>query len=288
MTRGFLIGATAGRTTLTGEGLQHADGHSPLLAATNPAVVHYDPAYGYEIAHIVQDGLKRMYGEGKTPEESNVIYYLTVYNEPIQQPKEPDDVDVEGILRGMHRISVANTEGWQHTPARAQILGSGVGVPWALEAQQLLADDWGVAADVWSVTSWTELARQADRVSEHNLLHPEEEPQVPYVTARLQEAEGPVVAVSDWMRAVPDLIAPYAPHGMRSLGTDGFGLSDTRPALRRHFHVDAESIVVRTLASLADWNQLDRSVVRQAVEKYQVRDVQAAPAEERSDESPAT
>ena len=150
-------------------------------------------------------------------------------------------------------------------------------MPWALRAQELLANDWNVSADVWSVTSWGQLRRQADEVAEHNLLHPEEEPQVPYVTSRLQEAHGPVIAVSDWMRAVPDLIAPYAPHGMQSLGTDGFGLSDTRPALRRHFHVDAESIVVRTLASLADWNQLDREVVRQAVEKYQVRDVQAAP-----------
>jgi pyruvate dehydrogenase E1 component len=169
-----------------------------------------------------------------------------------------------------------------------RLLASGVALPWALRAQELLAEHWSVSADVWSVTSWGELRRQADEVAEHNLLHPEEEPQVPYVTARLQEAEGPVVAVSDWMRAVPDLIAPYAPHGMRSLGTDGFGLSDTRPALRRHFHVDAESIVVRTLASLAEWNQLDRSVVVQAVEKYQIRDVMAAPADDRSDPSPAT
>jgi pyruvate dehydrogenase E1 component len=138
------------------------------------------------------------------------------------------------------------------------------------------------------VTSWTELRRQADEVSERNLLHPEEEPQVPFVTSRLQDARGPVVAVSDWMRAVPDLLAPYVPGGMSSLGTDGFGLSDTRPALRRHFHVDAESIVVRTLASLADRGELDRSVVREAVEKYQVRDVQAAPVDERADPHPAT
>ncbi|HYO35410.1 MAG TPA: pyruvate dehydrogenase (acetyl-transferring), homodimeric type, partial [Geodermatophilus sp.] len=133
-----------------------------------------------------------------------------------------------------------------------------------------------------------ELRRQADVAEEHNLLHPEEEPQVPYVTQRLQDAPGPVVAVSDWMRAVPDLIAPYVPGGMATLGTDGFGLSDTRPALRRHFHVDAESIVVRVLASLADRGEVERDVVRQAVEKYQIRDVQAAPAEERSDPSPAT
>ncbi|HEY4625382.1 MAG TPA: pyruvate dehydrogenase (acetyl-transferring), homodimeric type, partial [Blastococcus sp.] len=289
MARGFLLGATAGRTTLNGEGLQHEDGHSLLLAFTNPAVVSYDPAFSYEVAHITRDALVRMYGEDPgSPlgghRSPDVMYYLTVYNEPFNQPAEPENLDLQGLLAGMYRYA----EGPALDGPKAQLLASGVAVPWALRAQELLAQDWGVSADVWSVTSWTELRRQAEAVTEHNLLHPEEEPQVPYVTSRLQEAQGPVVAVSDWMRAVPDLIAPYAPHGMHSLGTDGFGLSDTRPALRRHFHVDAESIVVRTLASLADWGQMDRSVVRQAVEKYQVRDVQAAPAEERSDPSPAT
>jgi pyruvate dehydrogenase E1 component len=163
-----------------------------------------------------------------------------------------------------------------------------VAVPWALRAQELLREDWGVSADVWSVTSWTELRRQADEVSERNFLHPEEEPQVPYVTQRLQGTDGPVVAVSDWMRSVPDLIAPYVPGGMATLGTDGFGLSDTRPALRRHFHVDAESIVVRTLGALAEQGRVDRAQVREAVERYRIRDVQAAPADERSDPSPAT
>jgi pyruvate dehydrogenase E1 component len=280
MSRGFLLGATAGRTTLNGEGLQHEDGHSLLLAHTNPGVVSYDPAFGYEVAHITRDALVRMYGDdpgsplggSRSPD---VMYYLTIYNEPFHQPAEPENLDLQGLLAGMYKYA----DGPATDGPKAQVLASGVAVPWALRAQELLAQDWGVSADVWSVTSWTELARQADQVSEHNLLHPEEEPQVPYVTAKLLEAQGPVVAVSDWMRAVPDLIAPYAPHGMRSLGTDGFGLSDTRPALRRHFHVDAESIVVRTLASLAEWNQLDRDVVRQAVEKYQIRDVQAAPAD---------
>jgi pyruvate dehydrogenase E1 component len=289
MTRGFVLGATAGRTTLNGEGLQHEDGHSLLLAHTNPAVVSYDPAFSYELAHITKDALVRMYGEDPGGplgghRSADVMYYLTVYNEPISQPAEPEDLDVQGVLAGMYRYA----EGPQLDGPKAQILASGVAVPWALRAQELLANDWNVSAEVWSVTSWGQLRRQADEVAEHNLLHPEEEPQVPYVTSRLQDAQGPVIAVSDWMRAVPDLIAPYAPHGMQSLGTDGFGLSDTRPALRRHFHVDAESIVVRTLASLADWGQLDRDVVRQAVEKYKVRDVQAAPAEERSDPSPAT
>ncbi|MGY2084355.1 pyruvate dehydrogenase (acetyl-transferring), homodimeric type [Blastococcus sp. SYSU DS0539] len=294
MARGFLLGATAGRTTLNGEGLQHEDGHSLLLAHTNPAVVSYDPAFSYEVAHITRDALVRMYGEdpgaplggSRSPD---VMYYLTVYNEPFTQPAEPEGLDVQGVLAGMYRYAEGpRADDGEPGEVKAQLLASGVAVPWALRAQELLAQDWGVSADVWSVTSWTELRRQADACDEWNLLHPEEEPRTPYVTARLQETTGPVVAVSDWMRAVPDLIAPYVPGGMSTLGTDGFGLSDTRPALRRHFHVDAESIVVRTLASLADEGQVDRAKVREAVEKYQVRDVQAAPAEDRSDPSPAT
>jgi pyruvate dehydrogenase E1 component len=291
MTRGFVLGATAGRTTLNGEGLQHEDGHSLLLAHTNPAVVCYDPAFSYEVGHITKDALQRMYGDdpgaplggSRSPD---VMYYLTVYNEPYRQPAEPEGLDLQGLLAGMYLYAPGpSLEG---SPPKAQVLASGVAVPWALRAQELLANDWGVSADVWSVTSWNELRRQADAAEEHNLLHPEEDPQVPYVTQRLADAPGPVVAVSDWMRAVPDLIAPYVPGGMATLGTDGFGLSDTRPALRRHFHVDAESVVVRVLASLAQRGEVDRDVVRQAVEKYQIRDVQAAPAEERSDPSPAT
>jgi pyruvate dehydrogenase E1 component len=285
MTRGFLLGATAGRTTLNGEGLQHEDGHSVLLAATNPGVVAYDPAFGFEVGHITKDGLRRMYGEDPGAplgghRSPDVMYYLTVYNEPFRQPAEPEGLDVPGLLAGMYRYAEGPAvEGGR----KAQILASGVAVPWALRAQELLAQDWGVSADVWSVTSWTELRRDAVEAEQWNLLHPAEEPRVPYVTRRLREAPGPVVAVSDWMRAVPDLIAPYAPNGMRSLGTDGFGLSDTRPALRRHFHVDAESIVVRTLASLAEESELDRDVVRQAVEKYQLGDVQAAPRDTTTD-----
>jgi pyruvate dehydrogenase E1 component len=290
MARGFLLGATAGRTTLNGEGLQHEDGHSLILASTNPAVVAYDPAFAFELGHITRDALRRMYGtDPGSPlgghRSPDVMYYFTVYNEPFRQPAEPEDLDVTGVLAGMYRYAEGpQLEGGK----KAQVLASGVAVPWALRAQELLAQDWGVSADVWSVTSWTELRRDGVEAEEHNLLHPEEEPQVPFVTQRLKDAEGPVVAVSDWMRAVPDLIAPYVPQGMRSLGTDGFGLSDTRPALRRYFHVDAESIVVRTLASLADRGEVDRDVVRQAVEKYQVRDVQAAPEEQRTDPSPAT
>jgi pyruvate dehydrogenase E1 component len=275
MTRGFLIGATAGRTTLTGEGLQHADGHSPLLASTNPAVVHYDPAFGYEIAHIVQDGLRRMYGEGQSGDAANLIYYLTVYNEPIVQPKEPDNVDVEGILKGMYKLASANTEGWQHTPPRAQLLASGVGVPWALEAQQLLADDWGVAADVWSVTSWNELRRDGLAADEQEFLRPDEERRVPWVTQCLQGTEGPVVGVSDYMRAVQDQIREWVPGTYATLGADGFGFSDTRPAARRFFHIDGPSVAVRALQLLAKDGKVPSDVPAKAAQKYRLDDVTA-------------
>ncbi|GAB7191302.1 pyruvate dehydrogenase (acetyl-transferring), homodimeric type [Kineococcus sp. NUM-3379] len=266
MVRGFLIGATAGRTTLTGEGLQHGDGHSPLLASTNPAVVTYDPAYGYELGHIVRDGLRRMYGEN--PE--NVFYYLTVYNEPMVQPAEPADVDVEGILKGMHRISVATGDG-----PRVQLLASGVGVAWALEAQQLLREDWGVAADVWSVTSWNELRREAVECEEEAFLNPGRDARVPYVTRRLQETQGPVIAVSDYMRAVQDQIRNWVPNDWASLGADGFGLSDTRAAARRHFHIDGPSIVVRALEMIAKRGEGDWRAPGHAIEKYQLHDVRA-------------
>jgi pyruvate dehydrogenase E1 component len=285
MARGFLLGATAGRTTLNGEGLQHEDGHSLILASTNPAVVAYDPAFAFELGHITRDALRRMYGtDPGSPlgghRSPDVMYYFTVYNEPFRQPAEPEGLDVTGVLAGMYRYAEGpQLEGGK----KAQVLASGVAVPWALRAQELLAQDWGVSADVWSVTSWTELRRDAIECDEHNLLHPEEEPRVPYVTQRLDGQPGPVVAVSDWMRAVPDMIAPYVPGGLATLGTDGFGLSDTRPALRRYFHVDAESVVVRTLGELAKIGQVDRDVVRQAVEKYQIGNVQAAPEDTSTD-----
>ena len=267
LARGFVLGATAGRTTLTGEGTQHADGHSQLLASTNPACVAYDPAYGYEIAHIVRDGLRRMYGENA----EDVFYYLTVYNEPITQPAEPEGVDVEGILKGLHRVAAGTTGG-----VPAQILASGVAVPWAVEAQRLLAEEWGVKADVWSATSWNELRRDAVEAEEHNLLHPEEEQRVPYVTRKLQGAEGPFVAVSDWMRSVPDQIARWVPGTYQSLGGDGFGFADTRGAARRFFHIDAQSIVLGVLTELAKAGRIDRSVLKQAIDRYQLLDVAAA------------
>ena len=281
--RGFVLGATAGRTTLTGEGLQHADGHSHLIASTNPAVVAYDPAFAFEISHIVQDGLRRMYGASEEhPHGEDVFYYVTVYNEPYQQPAEPADVDVEGILKGLYRYAAA-PEGPADRP-KAQILASGVGVTWALKAQQMLAEEWGVAADVWSATSWTELRRDALAADERALLYPEEEARIPYVTQALSAAEGPVVAVSDWMRAVPDQIAQWVPgdsvqpQRYSSLGADGFGFADTRGAARRFFHIDAESVVTQVLQQLAKRGEVKREAAVEAVRKYQLHDVRAAGA----------
>ena len=268
--RGFLLGATAGRTTLNGEGLQHQDGHSLLLASTNPAVVAYDAAFGYEIAFIVEDGLRRMYGENP----DDVLYYLTVYNEPYPQPAMPDIAGLrDGVLRGMYRL--ARSEG---VAAKGQILASGVTVRSALAAQELLRADWGVGADVWSVTSWNELRRDALDVEAHALLNPDDR-RTPYVTEALMGTTGPTVAVSDWMRAVPDQISRWVPGSYVSLGTDGFGRSDTRTALRRHFHVDAESITCAVLAELARSGEVASDVAAKAVERYRLGDDQVQPRE---------
>jgi len=269
MARGFVLGATAGRTTLNGEGLQHEDGHSHLLASTNPAVVAYDPAYGYEIGHIVADGLRRMYGEA----QEDVFYYLTVYNEPYPQPAEPDDVDVDGILRGMHLVSPGTSP-----EPKPQLLASGVAVNWALKAQSMLREDWGVDVDVWSVTSWNELRREALEVDRWNFLNPLEPHRVPFVTERLQGRGPLVVGVSDFMRSVQDQLRTWVPADYRTLGTDGWGMSDTRGALRRHFLVDAESIVVRTLTGLADSGTIDRDKLAKAIERYDLLNPAAADA----------
>ena len=271
MGRGFLIGATAGRTTLTGEGLQHADGHSPLLAATNPAAVHYDPAWAFEISHIVRAGLERMYGStDEFPHGEDVFYYLTVYNEPIVQPAEPENLDVEGLLRGMYRYQPATNLGSK--APRIQLLASGVAMPWALKAQGILAEDYGVAADIWSVTSWNELAREAVGVERRNLNNPGDEPVIPYVTQRLADAPGPVLAVSDYMRAVPDQIARWVPRDWQSLGADGFGFADTRAAARRFFQIDAESIVVAALDALAKRRANKPNVATEAFERFRIND----------------
>jgi len=269
MARGFLVGATAGRTTLTGEGLQHGDGHSPLLAYTNPGVVHYDPAYAHEIAHIVSDGLRRMYGsDADHPHGENVIYYLTVYNEPIQHPAEPENLDVDGLLKGAYLYSRADSG-----HIRARVLASGVAMPWAMQAQQVLADQYGVAADVWSVTSWNGLARDGHETEAWNFNHLGEERRVPYITRALSEDPDLVtLGVSDYMRAVQDQISRWVPGPWQSLGADGFGFADTRAAARRFFQIDAESIVVAVLAELAAAGLIDGSVARDAYEKFQIDD----------------
>jgi pyruvate dehydrogenase E1 component len=269
MARGFILGATAGRTTLVGEGLQHADGHSPLLAATNPAVVAYDPSFAYEIAYIVESGLARMFGE----DPENVFFYITIYNEPYVQPAEPEGLDVEALLRGIYRYRPA-PEKRKHT---AQILASGVAMPEALRAAGLLADEWDVAADVWSVTSWGELNRDGVSIEKERLRYPDREARTPFVTTALADATGPVIAVSDWMRAVPEQIRPWVPGTYITLGTDGFGFSDTRPAARRYYNTDAESIAVGVLEGLARDGNIDQSVAVQAANKYEIDDVLAAP-----------
>jgi pyruvate dehydrogenase E1 component len=286
MGRGFLLGATAGRTTLTGEGLQHNDGHSVLLASTNPACVAYDAAWAYELSYIMKDALRRMCGSSpEHPEGENIFYYLTVYNEPYLQPAEPagypggTEALERGILSGLYRYAdppQAETAQASDRP-RAQILASGVSLRLALEAQKLLAEDWGVAAEAWSATSWTELRREAMACDEWNMLNPDAQQRTPHVTSILSGHPGPVVAVSDWMRAVPDQIARWVPAPFASLGTDGWGFSDTRPAARRFFHVDAESIAVAVLSQLARLGEIKPDVVGQAITKYRL-DVDVAAA----------
>jgi pyruvate dehydrogenase E1 component len=256
--RGFLIGATAGRTTMTGEGTQHADGHSHLIASTNPAAIAYDPAFAYEVGVIVRDGLRRMFG----PDAENVFYYLSVYNEPKIQPAMPSGVE-EGIIKGLYRYAAAASPAAD--APRTQLLASGTAIHWALEAQRLLLSDWGVAADVWSVTSWTELRRDGLACDAARL---DGEDRIPYVARVLNGASGPVVAVSDWMRAVPDQISQWVPQEWHSIGTDGFGLSDTRDAVRRHFGVDPQSIVVETLALLARRGEVKNETVQEARKRY--------------------
>jgi pyruvate dehydrogenase E1 component len=283
--RGFLLGATAGRTTLTGEGLQHNDGHSVLLASVSPACVAYDAAWAYELAAIMKDGLRRMYGSSlEHPHGEDIFYYLTVYNEPYVQPAQPDypggpEALEAAILRGLYRYATAdsagaaderNPEDYANGLPRARILASGVGMRWALDAQRLLRQDWGVGAEVWSATSWTELRRDGLAADEWNLLHPDLPPRVPYVTAVLGEHAAPVVAVSDWIKAVPDQIARWVPAPFTSLGTDGFGFSDTRAAARRFFHVDAESVTLAVLSQLVRQGDLKPEILDEAITKYRL------------------
>lgn len=262
MSRGFLLGATAGRTTLTGEGLQHMDGHSQLLAATNPSVVSYDPAFAYEIAYIVCDGIDRMYG----PERGeDVIYYLTIYNEPTSQPAAPEELDVEGLLGGIYRFRKA--EGDKHV----NLLASGIGMQEALRAADIL-EDYGVASSIYSVTSWNELARDGHERDTERLHNPAEEVEDAFVTRQLSDTDGPFIAVTDFQRAVPEQIRKWVPGDYTVLGTDGYGFSDTRPAARRYFNSDGESVAVAALAALARAGKLDMDVAQEAAEELQITD----------------
>jgi pyruvate dehydrogenase E1 component len=253
--KGFLIGATAGRTTLAGEGLQHQDGHSQLVATTIPAVRAYDPAFAHEIAIIVEDGLRRMYGDGE-----NVFYYLTLANEMYAHPPMPEGTR-EGVIRGCYKLA---TTGAPADWPRVHLFASGAIVRQALHAQGLLAQR-QVAAHVWSVTSYSELRRDALAVQHWNMLHPLEQPRVPYLGRALAGEPYPIVAGSDYMKTVADQIAPFAPAGLLALGTDGFGRSEDRQSLRRFFEVDAESFTVAALYALSQRRQIDAARVAQAI-----------------------
>jgi pyruvate dehydrogenase E1 component len=264
--RGFLLGATAGRTTLPGEGLQHQDGHSHVLASTIPVCRAYDPAFAYEMAEIIADGLRRMYVDGE-----DVYYYLTLYNENYPQPPRPEGAS-DGIIRGLYRFAGAPA-GLSH---RATVLFSGPAHLAATEARDELAEHFDVAADLWSATSYKALREDALETERWNRLHPEADPRIPYV-ARLLQGAGPVVAVTDYMKIVPDQIARWVPGRFTSLGTDGFGRSDTREALREFFEVDAGQIVVGVLAGLAAEGAIETSVVADAIARYGIDAEAAAP-----------
>jgi len=252
--RGFLVGATSGRTTLAGEGLQHQDGHSHLLSLAVPSLISYDPTFAYEIAVIVEDGIRRMYKNGES-----IFYYLTVMNEQYEMLPMPEG-SREGILKGMYRLRGAAKK----AKLRAQLLGSGAILNEVLKAQQML-EAYGVAADVWSVTSYQELYRDGHAAERWNRLHPADKPKVPYVTQVTKNAPGVFVAASDYLKVLPDAIDQWPPKKLHTLGTDGFGRSETRAALRDFFEVDARFIVLSTLYALMQEKQVEPAVVAKAI-----------------------
>ena len=270
-TRGFLLGGTAGRTTLAGEGLQHQDGHSHVLALSVPNLMAYDPAFAYEMAVIIQDGIKRMYVD-----QESIFYYLTITNEPLPMPAMPDgDAVREGILKGLYRFKTSNKK---DTKLHAQLFGSGTIMFEVLKAQQILEERYGVAADVWSVTSYKELYRNAMECERWNMLHPGESPRVPFVTESLKGSPGVFVAASDYMKVLPESISRWVPGRMVSLGTDGFGRSENRASLRDFFEVDAKHIVIATLNALAREKQVSNDVVKQALKDLGINPEKANPA----------
>jgi pyruvate dehydrogenase E1 component len=258
-TRGFIVGGTAGRTTLNGEGLQHEDGHSHVLMSCLPTARCYDPAYAFEIAAIVRHGLRRMFAENIDEQ-----YYLTVHNENYSQPQMPDrDGIEEGILKGIYLFRPSSLDATK-AKAHVHLWGSGAILNHVIEAQAKL-ETYGVAADVWSVTSYVELRRDALDIERHNLLHPDAEPRTPYISQVFAQATDPVIASSDYMKVLPDALAKWLPVRLVSLGTDGFGRSDRRESLRDHFEIDARYVTLAALSALADEDKLDAGVVTKAV-----------------------
>lgn len=266
--KGFLLGATAGRTTLQGEGLQHQDGHSHILAGTIPTLLTYDPAFAYEVAVIIRDGLRRMYQEGE-----EIFYYLTLYNENYSMPAMPEGVE-EGILKGLYKFR----KGKENQRHKAHILGSGPLLREALRAQEMLAERYEVSADVWSATSYKLLRGEALQAQRWNLLHPTSPSKKSYLETVLAKEQGVFVALSDYMKIVPDQIAPWIPGGLTSLGTDGFGRSDIRPRLRRFFEVDAEMVVIATLYALSQKGAVSSQVVEKAIKDLNVEPEKAHPS----------
>ncbi|MBI3950915.1 MAG: pyruvate dehydrogenase (acetyl-transferring), homodimeric type, partial [Acidobacteria bacterium] len=266
--KGFLLGGTAGRTTLAGEGLQHQDGHSHLLAYPVPNLLAYDPAFAYELAVIIRDGIRRMYEE-----QESIFYYLTVMNEPYAMPPMPEGVK-EGILKGMYKFKASEM---RNVKLHAQLFGSGAILNEVLKAQKLLEEKYNVAADVWSITSYKELYRDGHSMERWNMLHPVEPPRVPYVTHCLANEPGVFVAASDYVKALPDSISQWFPRPLMSLGTDGFGRSDSRAALRDFFEVDARFITLATLAALAREKQIKVEVVQTAIKEMDINPEKANP-----------
>jgi len=257
--RGFLIGATSGRTTLNGEGLQHQDGHSHLMANTIPNCHSYDPTYGYELAVIIQDGLKRMYED-----KENCFYYLTTMNENYRHPEMPIGAEA-GIIKGIYRLK----EGKKNIKSkRVQLMGAGSILREVEAAADLLLEDWGVVSDVWSVTSVNELARDGHRTARWNLLHPDRDAKKAYVTEQLESADGPFIISTDYMKSYAEQLRAYVPGSFTVLGTDGFGRSDTRSKLRKFFEVDRYFVTVASLKALADEGKVDAKDVASALLKY--------------------
>ncbi|PYV95417.1 MAG: pyruvate dehydrogenase (acetyl-transferring), homodimeric type [Acidobacteria bacterium] len=270
-TRGFLLGGTAGRTTLAGEGLQHQDGHSHVLALSVPNLLAYDPAFAYELAIIIQDGIKRMYVD-----QESIFYYLTVTNEPVPMPEMPQGKEIrEGILKGMYRFKVSEKK---DAKQRAQLFGSGTIMYEVLKAQGILEEKYNVAADVWSVTSYKQLYRDGNDCERWNMLHPGEAPRVPFVTQCLKDAPGVLVAASDYMKVLPEAISRWMPRPVVALGTDGFGRSENRASLRDFFEVDAKHIVFATLNALAREGKLKIEVVQHAIKDLGINPEKPNPA----------